>query len=74
MLVLSRREGERIHIGEDVVITVLATRKGRTQLGIEAPGKVRIDRQEVRQRITAGGDESPTAERAVPKACAPLAS
>ena len=48
MLVLSRRVGEVICIGEDVSITVIQTGEGRCRLGISAPSHVRIDRLEVR--------------------------
>ena len=46
MLVLSRRHGEKIHIG-DAVITVLAIRGNRARIGIEAPEDVPILRDEV---------------------------
>ena len=47
MLVLSRKKGERIHIGERVVLTVLESRNGRVRLGFEAPEEVAIFRGEV---------------------------
>ena len=51
MLVLTRKINERIHIGDDIVITVVAVRDGHTvQLGIDAPKYVQIEREEVRQR------------------------
>ncbi len=50
MLVLSRRRGERIQIGDDVVVVVLDAKPGRIRLGIEAPGNVAIHRQEVLAR------------------------
>ena len=51
MLVLSRKVSERIHVGDDIVITVVAVRDGQTvQLGIDAPKYVQIEREEVRQR------------------------
>lgn len=51
MLILSRRAGERIVIGHDVVVTVLEVNRGQVRIGIVAPPKVRVDRQEVRQRL-----------------------
>lgn len=48
MLVLSRRIGERVLIGEDIWVTVLDVRDGRCRLGIEAPNNVAIHREEVR--------------------------
>jgi carbon storage regulator len=50
MLVLVRREHERIWIGESVVLTVVAVRNGQVRLAFEAPEGVTIDREEVRKR------------------------
>lgn len=47
MLVLSRKEGERLMIGDDVVITVTRISGNRITLGIEAPRHVRIVRGEL---------------------------
>jgi len=50
MLVLTRKTGERVHIGASVVVTVVAIDKGRVRLAFDAPAQVAIDREEVRQR------------------------
>jgi carbon storage regulator len=50
MLVLSRRQGERIHIGEGIVLTVLQLKNHQVRLGIEAPADVDIFREEVRNQ------------------------
>jgi len=47
MLVLSRKKGERIHIGESVVLTVLGWQGSKVRLGIEAPEDVVILREEI---------------------------
>jgi carbon storage regulator len=47
MLVLSRKIGERIVIGENVVVQVLAVRRGQIRLGITAPSSVSIRREEL---------------------------
>lgn len=47
MLVLSRRQGERIQIGKDVVVVVLEAKRGRIRLGIEAPRQIAVQRQEI---------------------------
>lgn len=47
MLVLSRRVGERILIGEEIAITVVDVRHDSVRLGITAPRSVRVDRAEV---------------------------
>ena len=50
MLVITRRTGERLYIGDDIVITVLFNSSGQVKLGVEAPPGVRVDREEVRER------------------------
>jgi carbon storage regulator len=53
MLVLSRKEGQRIRIGDSVVVTVVGLSGGRVRLGIEGPVSVPIHREEVYRRIQA---------------------
>jgi carbon storage regulator len=47
MLVLSRRLGEKIYIGENICITVVDIDRGKIRLGIEAPRDVPIYREEI---------------------------
>ncbi|MFZ5832385.1 MAG: carbon storage regulator [Planctomycetota bacterium] len=54
MLVLTRKTGERILIGKDVVIEVMEAKDGRVRLGIEAPRDVPIVRAEIADRPQAG--------------------
>lgn len=49
MLVLQRKVGERICIGEDITVTVVDVRGGRVRLGLVAPASVHIDRAEIRE-------------------------
>ena len=51
MLVLSRKLGEAIVIGNNITISVLAVDGDRVKLGIAAPAEVPVHRTEVRQRI-----------------------
>jgi len=52
MLSLTREVGQKILIGDDIVITVIAvTSNGRVKIGIDAPRQVRINREEVLERI-----------------------
>ena len=48
MLVLTRKQGEQIRIGDDVVLTVVRVKGQAIRLGIEAPNGVLIYREEVR--------------------------
>ena len=47
MLILTRRPGERVVIGEDILVTVMAVSGHTVRLGIEAPGGVSIYREEI---------------------------
>ena len=47
MLVLSRKPGERIHVGDDITIVITKISGNRVSVGIEAPGDVRIVRGEL---------------------------
>lgn len=47
MLIITRKTGEGIHIGEDVVISVVEAGKDKVRLGISAPKDVKIIRTEV---------------------------
>ena len=53
MLVLTRRAGESVMIGDDVVITVLEARGDVIRLGINAPKDVRVHREEVYRELQA---------------------
>lgn len=63
MLVLSRKMGERVCIGQSVVVTVVAVKNGQVRLAFEAPDHVAIDRAEVRQRFKRAFDTPSTEER-----------
>ncbi len=61
MLILSRRQYERIWIGDSVLLTVIAVKNGRVRLAFEAPADIAIDREELRNRsqeCAPGADES----------------
>jgi carbon storage regulator len=51
MLVLSRRPGEHITIGDSVVVRVLSIKGDTIQLGIEAPRNIAVHRGEIRAQI-----------------------
>ena len=67
MLVLSRREGESIVIGNDIVVTVLEVRGGQVRIGITAPRSLQVHREEIFQQVSAANREaaaSPGEQRA----------
>src|SRR5215469_15132464 len=53
MLILTRRPGESVKIGDDITVTVLAIKGNQLRLGFTAPAHVSVHREEVYQRIQA---------------------
>ena len=51
MLILTRRVGETLVIGDDVTITVLGVRGNQVRVGVNAPKDVAVHREEIYQRI-----------------------
>ncbi len=49
MLVLSRKQKQQIHIGDEIVLTVLAIKGGSVRLGIEAPREIHVMRAELNE-------------------------
>ncbi len=47
MLVLSRKTNQRILIGDDIVITIISSKKDNVRVGIEAPRDVKVFREEL---------------------------
>jgi len=51
MLILTRKEGERVMIGDDIVITLVEMQGDRARIGIDAPRNLPIHREEVHRQI-----------------------
>ena len=51
MLILSRKMGESIHVGDSITVTVLAVSRGQVKIGIEAPKDLGVHREEIYRRI-----------------------
>ena len=51
MLILTRRVGEKLIIGEDVTVTILSLKGNQIRIGIDAPRSVKVHREEVYERI-----------------------
>jgi len=54
MLILSRRVGEVLKIGDNVSVTVLGIKGGQVRIGITAPKDLPVHREEIYERIQAG--------------------
>ena len=55
MLVLSRKVGERVLIGENIAVTVVKMTSGGVRLGIEAPAELAVVREELAAKMAADG-------------------
>lgn len=64
MLILTRRIGEVLRIGDDVSITILGVKGNQVRIGIDAPKDVAVHREEIYQRIKReeGQGEAPASE------------
>jgi len=51
MLVLTRRAGEKLIIGENVTVTILSVKGNQIRIGIDAPRDVTVNREEIYRRI-----------------------
>ena len=53
MLILTRRLGESIIIGEDIVVTILGLKGNQVRIGTDAPKNVSVHREEIKRKIDA---------------------
>jgi len=56
MLILTRRVGESLRIGDDVSVTVLGIKGSQVRIGVNAPKTIPVHREEVYQRINKDSD------------------
>jgi len=57
VLILTRRVGEKVMIGDDVSVTVLRVKGNQVRLGVDAPKSVSVQREEIFNRMKSEGAE-----------------
>jgi carbon storage regulator len=57
MLVLSRRLGESLKLGDDITVTVLSISGSQIRLGVDAPREIPVHRQEVYERLQVNAEQ-----------------
>ena len=57
MLILTRRVGETVMIGNEVTVTVLGVKGNQVRVGVNAPKDVAVHREEIYERIKREGDQ-----------------
>jgi carbon storage regulator len=68
MLTISRRQGERILIGDDIVVEIVEVSGGSVRLGITAPREQRIYREELWERVKQENEAAARADFSAPSA------
>jgi len=58
MLILTRRVGETLMVGDDVTVTVLGVKGNQVRIGVNAPKDVSVHREEIYQRIQKEKEEA----------------
>ena len=68
MLILTRRVGETLMIGDAITVTVLGVKGNQVRIGITAPKDVAVHREEIYQRIHREGGDAADAQEDLPQA------
>ncbi|MEE4279658.1 MAG: carbon storage regulator CsrA [Halieaceae bacterium] len=58
MLILTRKEGESLRLGDDIVVTVVSVKGGAVRIGVAAPRDLAVHREEIYERVQRGEDSS----------------
>ncbi len=63
MLILTRKVGESLMIGEEITVTVLGVKGNQVRIGVNAPKDVAVHREEIYNRIQSGDEVVPPEQK-----------
>ncbi|EED32487.1 carbon storage regulator [gamma proteobacterium NOR5-3] len=58
MLILTRKEGESLRLGDDITVTVVSVKGGNVRIGIDAPRDLAVHREEIYEKISEDEDRT----------------
>ncbi|MFT7287365.1 MAG: carbon storage regulator [Halieaceae bacterium] len=56
MLILTRKEGESLRLGDNITVTVVSVKGGHVRIGIDAPRELAVHREEIYQKISGSNE------------------
>jgi len=63
MLILTRKEGESLRLGDDITVTVVSVKGGNVRIGVNAPRDLAVHREEIYDKISGGETDSPKSDK-----------